>query len=229
MKTILKNLQKTIDKQNKKCYNNYRKKEKITNEIGNNFLKKIKKTLDKIIKKGYNNNVRKKQKPNGKRKKIKKVLDKPYKKCYNKYVNKNKSLRKKEVLIMAKMTKKDYFNTIATIVANSEVENKEDIQAFISHELELLAKKSGKSGQTKTQKENVVIIEKIYDALAEIGSPVTITELQSQSPAMAEYSNQKLSALMKKLVDNGRVTKTIDKKKSYFSIKEVEVDETENE
>ena len=158
------------------------------------------------------------------------MLDKPYKKCYNKYVNKNKSLRKKEVLIMAnKMTKKDYFNTIATIVANSEVENKEDIQAFISHELELLAKKSGKSGQTKTQKENVVIIEKIYDALAEVGSPVTITELQSQVPTMAEYSNQKLSALMKKLVDNGRVTKTIDKKKSYFSITEVEVDETENE
>lgn len=72
MKTILKNLQKTIDKQNKKCYNNYRKKEKITNEIDNNFLKKIKKTLDKIIKKGYNNNVRKKQKPIGKNKKNKK-------------------------------------------------------------------------------------------------------------------------------------------------------------
>ena len=126
---------------------------------------------------------------------------------------------------MAKMTKKDYFNTIATIVANSDVDNKEDIQAFISHELELRAKKSGKSGQTKTQKENEVIIEKIYNALAEVGSPVTITELQSQVPTMAEYSNQKLSALMKKLVDNGRVTKTIDKKKSYFSIKEVEVDE----
>ena len=123
---------------------------------------------------------------------------------------------------MAKMTKKDYFNTIATIVANSDVDNKEDIQAFISHELELLAKKAGKSGQTKTQKENEVIIEKIYNALAEVGSPVTITELQSQVPAMAEYSNQKLSALLKKLVDNGRVTKTIDKKKSYFSIKEVE-------
>ena len=75
----------------------------------------------------------------------------------------------------------------------------------------------------------MVIIEKIYDALAEVGSPVTITELQSQVPTMAEYSNQKLSALMKKLVDNGRVTKTIDKKKSYFSITEVEVDETENE
>lgn len=128
-------------------------------------------------------------------------------------------ISKKEVSLMAnKMTKKDYFNTIATIVANSQVENKEDIQAFISHELELLAKKSSKSGQTKTQKENEVLIEKVFDALAEVGSAVTITELQSANAEMGEYSNQKLSALMKKLVDAGRVIKTVDKKRSYFSV-----------
>lgn len=117
-----------------------------------------------------------------------------------------------------KMTKKDYFNTIATIVANSQVENKEDIQAFISHELELLAKKSSKSGQTKTQKENEVLIEKVFDALVEVGSAVTITELQSANAEMGAFSNQKLSALMKKLVDAERVVKTVDKKKSYFSV-----------
>jgi len=33
-------------------------------------------------------------------------------------------------------------------------------------------------------------------------------------------SNQKVSALMKKLVDADRVIKTPDKKKSYFSIAE---------
>lgn len=128
-------------------------------------------------------------------------------------------ISKKEVLIMAnKMTKKDYFNIIATIVANSQVENKEDIQAFISHELELLAKKSSKSGQTKTQKENEVLIEKVFNALVEVGSAVTITELQSANAEMGEFSNQKLSALMKKLVDAERVVKTVDKKKSYFSV-----------
>ena len=35
---------------------------------------------------------------------------------------------------------------------------------------------------------------------------------------MAEYSNQKLSALLKKLVEAGKVTKVVDKKKSYFSL-----------
>ena len=37
---------------------------------------------------------------------------------------------------------------------------------------------------------------------------------------MSVFSNQKLSALLKKLVDAGRVIKTVDKKKSYFSVAE---------
>ena len=35
---------------------------------------------------------------------------------------------------------------------------------------------------------------------------------------MANYSNQKLSALLRMLVKAGRVVKTVDKKKSYFSV-----------
>jgi DNA-binding transcriptional regulator GbsR (MarR family) len=61
---------------------------------------------------------------------------------------------------------------------------------------------------------------KIKTALAEVGKAVTITELQNASATMAEYSNQKLSALLKKLVDAGEVVKTTEKKKSYFSLAE---------
>ena len=35
---------------------------------------------------------------------------------------------------------------------------------------------------------------------------------------MAAYSNQKLSALLRMLVNAGRIVKTVDKKKSYFSV-----------
>ena len=47
---------------------------------------------------------------------------------------------------------------------------------------------------------------------------VTSTELQELDSEMANYSNQKLSALLKQLVEENRVVKTVDKKKSYFSI-----------
>ena len=121
-----------------------------------------------------------------------------------------------------KMTKKEYFAVLAEVVANSDMENKEGALAFIAHEVELLEKKSAKSGQTKTQKENAEILVKIKAELAEVGKAVTITELQATSAEMAQYSNQKLSALLKKLVESGEVVKTTEKKKSYFAVAETE-------
>lgn len=111
-----------------------------------------------------------------------------------------------------KMTKKDFYGVIREMVAD-----RADLVEFIDHELELLNKKSSKRGLTATQKENVELMDKIYNALVEVGNPVTISELQASVPEMAEYSNQKLSALLKKLVESNRVVKTIEKKKSYFS------------
>ena len=121
-----------------------------------------------------------------------------------------------------KMTKKEWFAVLASVVEASEMENKTEALAFINHEVELLEKKSAKSGQTKTQKENVEVMEKIKSALGEVGKAVTITELQAASAEMAEYSNQKLSALLKKLVESGEVVKTTEKKKSYFAVAETE-------
>ena len=121
-----------------------------------------------------------------------------------------------------KMTKKEYFAVLAEVVANSDMENKEGALAFINHEIELLEKKSAKSGQTKTQKENAEILVKIKAELAKVGKAVTITELQAASAEMAQYSNQKLSALLKKLVESGEVVKTTEKKKSYFAVVETE-------
>lgn len=94
----------------------------------------------------------------------------------------------------------------------------QDVINFVNHEIELLDRKHSKTSQTKTQKENELIKESIVKVLTEIDRPVTITELQNESAEMEVYSNQKLSALLKQLVQGGIVTKTIDKKKSYFSV-----------
>lgn len=114
---------------------------------------------------------------------------------------------------MEKMTKKEMFGYIASAMAENE-----DVVAFCQHEIELLEKKSSKSGQTKVQKENEVLMVSIVNALAIIGRPVTISELQREDAMMSEYQNQKLSALLKKLVESGKVVRTVDKKKAYFSV-----------
>jgi hypothetical protein len=120
---------------------------------------------------------------------------------------------------MKKMTKKEMFAMVMEVVANSTVENKAEMEKFIAHEIELLEKKSSKSGQTKTQKENVLLMEQLVMALGEMERPVTISEFQAESTfEIATLSNQKLSALLKKLVDENKVVRTVEKKKAYFSI-----------
>ena len=112
-----------------------------------------------------------------------------------------------------KMTKKDFFKELRGMVIDHQ-----DLVDFIDHELELLDRKSSKSVETKTQIENKNIMETILSELTRIARPITISELQNESDILKEYSNQKLSALLKKLVDSNQVVKTTDKKKSYFSI-----------
>lgn len=115
------------------------------------------------------------------------------------------------------MTKKEYFVELKKMVEVSTVENKENIIAFIDHEVELLNRKSSRSGQTKTQKENIAIKEKILNILAENGDVFTISELLAYDE-LKEYSNQKISALTNQLVNEGKANKTRVKKVSYFKI-----------
>lgn len=113
-----------------------------------------------------------------------------------------------------KKTKREFFGEIKEIVKGNA-----ELVAFIDHELELLNKKTS-AKSTKVNTEQVELMKKIVDALNKIGRSVTISELQKENAEMAEYSNQKLSAMLKKLVDNKQVTKMIDKKKSYFMVAE---------
>ena len=120
---------------------------------------------------------------------------------------------------MKKMTKKEMFAMVMEVVENAVVDNKAEMVEFINHEIELLNKKSSKSGQTKTQKENESLKAQLLDAFAVMERPVTISEFQEISiEPVAQLSNQKLSALLNQLAKAGKMTKTIEKKKSYFAL-----------
>lgn len=116
-----------------------------------------------------------------------------------------------------KITKKDYFRMLKEVVERADVENAVELTEFIDRQVELLAKKT--SGKTKTQKENEVYAETVYEVLARVGRPVTVTELNAEAE-LAEYSNQKLTALLRILVKAERVVRVEDKKKTFYSIAE---------
>lgn len=116
-----------------------------------------------------------------------------------------------------KMTKKETINLlIDVLMGNKEVEDVQIFIDFLIHERELLERKSSNSGQTKTQKENEILKEKIVKTLKELNKFSTITEIQESNAELADLSNQKISALLKQLVDTNVIEKVIEKKKAYF-------------
>ena len=76
------------------------------------------------------------------------------------------------------MTKKEMFNEIIVLAQGNILTHTtpQEIIDFANHEIELLERKSSKSGMTKTQKENELLMAQIVEAFSEIENPVTITE-----------------------------------------------------
>ena len=95
--------------------------------------------------------------------------------------------------------------------------------AYLENELALLDKKAQNKKATKTQEQNIGIKATILKVLAIIGSG-TVTDIQNGNEELSALSNQKVSALVRQLVESGEVVKTVDKKKSIFSLAKSEVE-----
>ena len=95
--------------------------------------------------------------------------------------------------------------------------------AYLENELALLDKKAQNKKATKTQEQTVGIKATILKVLATIGSG-TVTDIQNGNEELSALSNQKVSALVRQLVESGEVVKTVDKKKSIFSLAKSEVE-----
>ena len=95
--------------------------------------------------------------------------------------------------------------------------------AYLENELALLDKKAQNKKATKTQEQNVGIKATILEVLATIGSG-TVTDIQNGNEKLSTLSNQKVSALIRQLVESGEVVRTTDKKKSIFSLAKSEVE-----
>lgn len=85
-------------------------------------------------------------------------------------------------------------------------------------EAQLVKRNSSNAGKpTKAQKENADIKATLLDVMSN-GEAHTITEWQDMDEALSALSNQKVSALMRQLVTDGKVVKTVDKRKALFAV-----------
>lgn len=110
------------------------------------------------------------------------------------------------------MTKKEMYTAIMNL------ENVTDeIKAFCEHEIELLGKKKS-NGNSKKKAETAQRAELVYNALAEMDSPVTVGELikLTSNEEVASYNSQRVTALIRSLGD--KVKKVTVKGKNLYSI-----------
>lgn len=121
----------------------------------------------------------------------------------------NKNIEK-----VVKITKRERF---AELLAIPEVAKNQDLVDFINHEVDLLTRKnaSGEKKLTANQLENENLKAIIVNSLsAETG--MTITEMIKTIPELAEFTNQKVSALTTALVKDGKVERRVEKRVTKF-------------
>lgn len=120
---------------------------------------------------------------------------------------------------------------LTNVVALEMVLSMEEVQANqeLVAKLELMKaqfEKKNKSGVradgtkilTAEQKKNEIIKEQLIEVLARCEEPQQIKDLMRMEE-FSEYSNQKLSALLKQLVSAEKVERVEDKKVAKFKIK----------
>ena len=114
-----------------------------------------------------------------------------------------------------KLTKAQKFAMLRAIPAVAE---NPVLVEFIDHEVELLSKKnSAEKKPTAQQTANAGIQSAILSAMsAEPNRLFTITELIKSVPECADLTNQRVSALVRQLVDAGKVERTEEKRKAFF-------------
>ncbi len=117
-----------------------------------------------------------------------------------------------------KMTKATAWGIVKTIVENSNHPQSAELVAKIENEISLLAKKnSAEKKPTAQQVANDGIKQAIVDGM-ESGTAYTITDIIKSVPACADLTNQRVSALMRQLVEAKVVVRTEDKRKAYFTL-----------
>lgn len=117
-----------------------------------------------------------------------------------------------------KLTKAQKFAMIADI---PEVKNNPMLAEFIAHEVELLSKKNSADKKPTAQQEaNATIKAGVLGVMeANPKQLFTVSELLKKVPNLPDtMTNQRMSALVRQMVDAGQVKRTEDKRKAFFSL-----------
>lgn len=117
-----------------------------------------------------------------------------------------------------------YAQALNTVLSNENIVLTSDVREKLEALLASVSKKSGEKKDTAQQVENAEMVERIYQEMA-AGRTYSIAELLKELPVVADFnakhendmSVQRMANLLKTLVDGGRVIKTTEKRRVYYT------------
>lgn len=126
-----------------------------------------------------------------------------------------------------KVTQREYFAGIVAVLNGEESKfSNEELINFIEGRVAQLDRKASNK-KAKTNEADVELVEAITEVLAD-GSRKTVTEMQKADATLGEVSNQKVTAILRKMQADGLVDKVKDKKNTlYFAILDTEGEDEE--
>lgn len=117
-----------------------------------------------------------------------------------------------------------YAQALNTVLSNENIVLASDVREKLEALLASVSKKSGEKKDTAQQVENAEMVERIYQEM-EADRTYSIAELLKELPVVADYnakhendmSVQRMANLLKTLVDGGKVIKTTEKRRVYYT------------
>lgn len=119
-------------------------------------------------------------------------------------------------------TRKEMFTTISDFLAQHDADA--TLIDFVNHQIELLDNKKESKKQSKEQEENAAYSDAIYEQMV-FERKYSAADLMKELPAVSDWnanhetelSVQKLASLLKPLVDGGKVIKTTEKRRVFYT------------
>lgn len=117
-----------------------------------------------------------------------------------------------------------YAQALNTVLNNENIVLASDVREKLEALLASVSKKSGEKKDTAQQVENAEMVERIYQEM-EANRTYSIAELLKELPVVADFnakheqdmSVQRMANLLKTLVDGGKVIKTTEKRRVYYT------------
>ena len=128
---------------------------------------------------------------------------------------------------MANSNKMTYVQALEAVIARlDEIEDDEILERLTALKDSLSKKRTNKK---KDNAENDALRDIVLNVLRNATSPMTVTEIMKHDTRLIDFSNQKITSIVRSLVTDGEVEGIKDKRKSTFAIVKTSDDEAEVE